>query len=356
MSTKKKFIPTVSVIIPMYNVEEYIEECLQSLLKQTLKDIEVIVVDDCSTDKSVAVVKKFQRTFNGRLFLIQLSQNMGCPGLPRNLAMQQAHGKYVYFLDSDDSLAETALEDFYKVAEEFQADVVHAERCFCYTESIDEVKFYTTQQGEFVETTTLETEDIGKRVEDFIRKKYLWWACNKLFRRKLLEENNITFPKMTSFEDYVFAFQCVVAAKNYVRVPLVNYYYRMRDDSLSHKGRNAVEVIRNMAEAIRTMDKFMRERKYFIENPQSRYAMIDFFVQWRLDVVSQWIFIKTDLNLPELYALLQKNAFSGNPKDNSALESYLFITTGLYKLFFRRQENKIAQLQNQLAQLQPKEE
>lgn len=353
---KKKFNPTVSVIIPMYNVENYIEECLQSLLKQTLNDIEVIVIDDRSTDKSVAVVEKLKPAFEGRLNLLKLNKNSGCPGLPRNFALKQARGKYIYFLDSDDFISETALEDFYKVAEEFQADVVHAEKYFVYDESSKKTSVTSIQQGGFVEETTLETEDIGKRVSDFVKKKYLWWGCNKLFSRKLIIDNKITFPAMTTFEDYVFIFQCLVAAKNYVRVPFVSYYYRTRDGSLSHKGRNAVEVVRNMAEAIYTMDKFMRERKYFIENPQSRYEMIDFFVQWRLDVVSKYTFVGTTLTLPELFALLQKESFSRHSEDNSALTAYLFVTTGLYKLFYKQQENQIAQLKNQLARLQTKEE
>ena len=116
----KKENPLVSVIIPMYNAEEYIEECLQNLLNQTLKNFEVIVVDDCSTDKSLEVAEKMIPAFNEKnlkLVTLTLSQNSGCPGIPRNVAMEHAKGKYIYFMDSDDFLDETALEDFYKVAE-----------------------------------------------------------------------------------------------------------------------------------------------------------------------------------------------------------------------------------------------
>ena len=346
MSTKKKFIPTVSVIIPMYNVEEYIGECLQSLLKQTLKDIEVIVVDDCSTDKSADIAEKFQQIFKERLLLVKLQRNIGYPGLPRNLAMQQAHGKYIYFLDSDDFIKETALEEFYKVAEEFKADVVHSEKSYLY-EGDGKITVDSFQAGGFVEEPTLETFDTGKRVTDFIQKKYMWWACNKLFRREFLEENKITFPKMTSFEDYVFAFQCVVAAKNYVRVPFVSYYYRIRENSLSHGKRYTAEDIRNMAEAVRAMDKFMRGREFFKDNPSYRYDVIDFFVQWRIDVVSKSVFGQ-DFKLPEIYAILQEHSFSNSAEDNSALEAYLFVTAGIYKLFMQHQSDKIAQLQEQI--------
>ena len=127
--------PAISVIIPMYNTEKYIEECLQSLLNQTLKNFEVIVVDDCSTDNSVAIVQKVIPAFDAQNIEITVATNQtnsGCPGIPRNFGITISKGKYICFLDSDDFLSEDVLEDFYNVAEEFNADVVHAEKCFEY--------------------------------------------------------------------------------------------------------------------------------------------------------------------------------------------------------------------------------
>ena len=94
--------PAISVIIPMYNVEKYIGQCLGSLLSQTFQDFEAIVVDDCSTDNSVAEVEKFLPKLNDRLKLIKLNKNSGGVGIPRNVGIQLAHGKYIAFLDSDD--------------------------------------------------------------------------------------------------------------------------------------------------------------------------------------------------------------------------------------------------------------
>ena len=123
----------ISVVIPMYNAEKYIGECLTSLANQTFQDFDVTVVDDCSTDNSRAVVNKFLDTFGGgRLKLKKLSKNSGYPGLPRNSALDMVRGKYVYFLDSDDFLSETAFEELYTVAEKFNADVVHGEKYFVF--------------------------------------------------------------------------------------------------------------------------------------------------------------------------------------------------------------------------------
>ena len=106
-----KNFPEISVIIPLYNAEKYIGACLESLANQTFQDFEVIVADDCSTDKSAMVVKSFISTFGDRLRLVKLSKNSGVPSTPRNFALKKARGKYVYYLDSDDLLTPTAFEE-----------------------------------------------------------------------------------------------------------------------------------------------------------------------------------------------------------------------------------------------------
>ena len=342
-------IPTVTVIIPMYNMEKYIEECLQSLLNQTLKNFEVIVVDDVSTDKSLAVAEKMIPAFeekNLQLSTITLTQNSGCPGIPRNVAMDFAKGKYIYFLDSDDFLDETALEDFYKVAEEFKADVVHSEKCFVYEKINGEMtdSISSTQTGEFVEKPTLETMDIGQRINDFTNKRYLWWGCNKLFSRKFLTENNIKFSNMTAFEDLIFTFQCVICAKKYVRVPFVNYHYRIRENSLSHQGIDGIGHSLNMFEGVRILDDFMNGKKFFQKNLKYRYAVLDFVVQDILDMVSENFFVLSNLDPAEVFDYFAKGIFSKDPDKNVALTSYLFTTMNIYKLFVKQQAAEIVRL------------
>ena len=317
------------MIIAMYNAENFIAECLGSLANQTLQDFEVIIVDDCSTDNSCAVVGNFFATFGERLKLMKLSRNSGCPGIPRNFAMEAARGKYLYFMDSDDLLSESALEDLYNVAEKFKADVVHAEKSFAFFDEDGKSKAepVSFQTGEFVTEPTLETSDIGERVTDFIRKRYLWWACNKLFRRQLLKDNQIKFAAMRNFEDFVFVFKNLVAAKNYVRVPFVSYYYRIRKNSLSHESRDAVEMSQTMIEVVGELDNFMNGRKFFRENFQYRYALLDFFIRERLEVISKNLFVTSELEPAAVFEFFRDKIFSA--KSNAALTAYLFVTTAL---------------------------
>ena len=126
--SKENNFPQISIIIPMYNVEEYVGECLDSILVQTFKDYEVIIVDDCSTDNSCDVVESYMSKFNGKLNLIKSKKNSGGCAVPRNIGLSHANGKYIFFLDSDDLIVKTGLAELYKVAEDYQADVIQCEK------------------------------------------------------------------------------------------------------------------------------------------------------------------------------------------------------------------------------------
>ena len=346
--------PAVTVIIPMFNAENFIAECLTSLLDQTFQDFEVIVADDCSTDNSVEEVKRFTQNFNGRLKMLTLSANSGCPGIPRNFALKAAGGKYVFFLDSDDLLSETALEDFFNVAESFQADVVHAEKCISFIEADGQVQseVISNQTGEFVTEPTLETFDLGERITDFTRKRYLWWACNKLFRRQFLVDNKIQFPASGTFEDFVFAFMCLVAAKNYVRVPFVSYNYRFRKNSMSHKvAIVGEEFMENLIVNVRQLSGFMSDKKIFDDNPVYVYSVIDFFMQKQFEMFTKAVLFSQNYDLGTVYDFLSEKIFSRNPQGNVALTSYLFVAANIFKFFSTQQAAEIDDLKRQLAAL-----
>ncbi|MBQ6297084.1 MAG: glycosyltransferase [Selenomonadaceae bacterium] len=285
----------------------------------------------------------------GGFNLIKLPKNSGSPSVPRNFALNKAHGKYVYFLDADDLLTETALEELFNVAENFDADVVHVEKYIVFKGEAAEVQSFQT--GEFVTEPTLETFDIGERVTSFIQKRYVWWACNKLFRRQFLADNKIRFPEVSVFEDMALTFECLVAAKNYVRVPFVSYMYRIRDDSLSHQGRAPIDSCRTAIKIVSALDNFMSGKKFFRANPRYRYSILDFFLQERLEVIAKKFFVYDDSSPDEVFNIFRDKVFSVNPQENIALTSYLFVTASVLKLFSTQQEAEIAKLNHQLSAL-----
>ena len=280
----------VSVIVALYNAENYIRECLDSLLAQTFKDFEVIVVDDCSTDNSVAIVEEFAPKFEGRLKLFKSKKNIGYPGAPRNTALKFARGKYMTFLDSDDFFTPTALEEIYKIAEETGAEVVHAGKHCRFTDGESAPAVFDWGKEVAVDAPTPEPEDLSERISRLVNFKTLWWACSKFFRRDFIEKNGITFPNATTWEDFTFFFCSFMRAKNYVRVPNVFYNYRVRKGSLSHKGRDAVEITRNLLETFKVMDKCMQSDEYFAKNPHVRWFFLDWYAQNRLKNVCNGLY------------------------------------------------------------------
>ena len=319
--------PAVSVIIPLFNAEDYIGECLTSLANQTRQDFEIIVADDCSTDRSRAGVENFFAHFGDRLRLMMLTPNSGCAAMPRNFALEAARGEYVYFLDSDDLLTETALAELLDVAEMFNADVVHAEKCLAFFEADGQIcaEAVSFQTGEFVTKPTLETFDIGKRVADFAQKRYIWWACNKLIRRKLIVDNQIAFPALKRFEDFFFMLRCLLTARNYVRVPFVSYYYRLREDSLSHKVYDVVSFSDYALKTFRLLDEFIDGDKFLRAHPQYRYPLLNLFMEEQLPIIAGCLFDKSNLDPAEVFNFFRREIFSANPQANVALTTYLFV-------------------------------
>ena len=345
--------PSVSVLIPMYNAEKYIGDTLTSIADQTLQNFEVIIADDCSTDSSRAVVENFFDVFGDKLRLMMLSKNSGCSGVPRNFALTEARGKYIFFVDNDDILSKTALEDFYRVAEDFDADVVHSEKCLSFADgkNISSAKLTSFQKSPFVTKPTLETYDIAERVTGFINEQFVWWPWDKLYRRKFLLDNAITFPPLRRFEDFVFILRCVIDAKNYVRVPFVNYFYRFRENSPSHRSYDAVRYSQDLMDVFTVLDDLMSNTKFFRDNPQFKYRLLKFFSDGQLNELSKGLFSKSDLPPDMLYAFFREKLFDRYPQNNIALTAYLFIAVNLLKLRTNRQAAAIDKVKKQLEAL-----
>lgn len=150
-------IYAVSVIIPLYNAEKYIGECLDSVLAQTFQDFEVIVVDDASTDNSRAVVESYVEKFGGRLTVTNLKENSGSGAMPRNKGLLLSQGEYIFFLDADDMITPTALEELYALAKDYKADVVYCEKFYNADEDGTNIRVHTHQKGTLADTPTFES-------------------------------------------------------------------------------------------------------------------------------------------------------------------------------------------------------
>lgn len=221
--------PLVSVVVPIYNVEEYIEKCVDSILNQTYDNLEVILVNDGSTDNSRNIIDKYL-TDNRCVIIDKVNGGLSSA---RNAGLKSAHGEYVYFIDSDDYIELHAVEMLVNKMIETSADFC------CYRVRFYSGENYTLYGADFtVDTLT----SAGEIIRDaFTAKNIKTTAWAKFFNLKFLSENSITFYEGIINEDYLFTLQCSISAAKvtFLNTPLYNALQRpnsisrnMKDDNL----------------------------------------------------------------------------------------------------------------------------
>lgn len=236
----------VSVIVPVYNAQGYLDQCIGSILSQTLKDIEIICVDDSSTDRSLEILKKYEKQ-DSRLRVFT-QQNSGA-GAARNRGLSHASGEYLSFLDADDFFEPDMLELAYAKAKEDKADM-----------AVFKSDQYHTDSGRFVQVGwTLREKEIPpympfnhRQMTDNIFKVFVGWAWDKLFLREFVEKYHLTFQEQRTSNDLLFVFSAVALAKRITIVPKVLAHQR-RDakDSLSKTRENSWHCFYDALTALR---------------------------------------------------------------------------------------------------------
>lgn len=223
------YCPNVSVIIPIYKVEKLLGECLDSVVAQTLDNIEVICVNDGSPDGSADVAKAYTEKYD---FVKLIHKENGGLSSARNAGLEAASGRYVYFLDSDDYIEPDTLEVLMKRADEDDLDIVYFNACPFFESKLIEknnqnyVNYYK-RKGDYPGVYT------GQTMFSMMRKnrEFLPSACLQLFRKDLLTLNDIRFYPGIVHEDNLFSFQCMAVAARVGYIDRSFYHRRMRDES-----------------------------------------------------------------------------------------------------------------------------
>ena len=324
--------PVISIIIPVYNAEQYIGEALESILVQTFQNFEVIVVDDCSTDSSYKVVEDLIPKFNGRLKLLSMGKNSGCAPAPRNKGFGASRGEYIFFMDSDDTFTKTALEEMYTLAKKYNADVVYCEKYYMSTGVGEDfltnihVADHSTQRGPFVNKPTLITNDLTKRLKELSERKFWVTPWQRFVSRKLLAENQIRFPEIIGSDDVVWCFEVLCCAKRFLRVPNMCYIRRMYDESFTKSKKSPNKFIRQWGDitirGLKFVDNFMSKLKFFQENPAQRYEALDILSKATFPPIAP---ICKDLQLEEIYNIVLTE-FAKTTGENDVLVSFLFTS------------------------------
>lgn len=212
----------VSVIMPIYNVEKYLNRSIDSLIRQTLEDIEIILIDDGSTDNSRKIINKYQKLYPDKI--VARSIKNGGAAHARNIGLSLAQGEYVGFVDSDDYVDRTMFEKLYSLAISDEAEITTCGYYRIDNKDVQcrEIAAYSCFGKNIFQAPTLLLNNVP----------YIW---NKLFKRSLIEENQIKFEEnLHIFEDLVFTYKLFLKANRISRVneALYNYIFS-RDDSLT---------------------------------------------------------------------------------------------------------------------------
>ena len=278
MTVGKEVIPMISVIVPAYNVEKYVEKCIDSLLKQTFKDIELIIIDDCSEDKTLEIIKsKYGHLDNVRISRNDVNMSQG---MTRNKAIKIARGKYIYFLDSDDILLPHGLEMLYTLSEENNADVMHMTEWYePEEESFDlREKFSAKHMRDagFQPHLSRLPMDAMTRIRDIYgTQRYSVMVCQNLYRREFLVEKKLEFPAMIH-EDNVFILACYAATDRYYCSPGAFYLYRQRKNSTT--GEVSYKKLEREIKALKVGFEYLDKMLYpYVDSETIRRAKLYLF-------------------------------------------------------------------------------
>lgn len=272
-------MPKVSVILPVYNAEKYLRQCLDSIVCQTLQDIEIICVDDGSSDASLEILREYGEK-DSRVKVVP--QKNGGAGAARNNGLRIATGEYLSFLDSDDFFEPNMLEEAYNAAEQYTADFV-----------VFNSNHYHMDKDAFVEVSwALRKKDIPpympfsyRQLTDNVFKTFVGWAWDKLYRRSFVQEHNIWFQEQRTSNDMLFVFTALLVAK---RIAIV-------DKVLAHQrrgGSESLSVTREKSwhcfyDALNALKKRMEAENIFweLEKDYVNYAL--HFSLWHLNTLAE---------------------------------------------------------------------
>ena len=362
-------IPAISVIIPMYNVEKYISDCLNSLLAQTFQDFEVIVADDCSTDNSVEIVKNYAPKFNGRLKLTKTKENSGGGGyVPRNLGLGLSRGNYIFFVDSDDFITKTALEELHNAAKISDAEVVYTASYYLY-KNAKEVVLERDNEGNLLIQKNIEYKPTlivnspEKSLQKLLVEGHFRNPWTKFVRREFLFENEIAFPKIIQGGDFIWVIQVYCHAKRFLRIPNAVYCYRdYSAESVTRKKRTATEQnfywVSAFVSWLKALEKLSNRAEILHKNPDYCYvaALQHFnyclgrFFEERMQLSSKDIYktlhsefskrnAVSDLTLPFFFSVIDSQ------------QKNLIITQQRVNQFAAQTQARIAELENEIKRL-----
>lgn len=255
----------LSIIVPVYNVEKYLPKCLESLIKQTLNDIEIICVNDGSMDNSLAILKEFASK-DSRIRIID-NQHQGV-AKTRNTGIEQSTGEYIGFVDSDDYIDIDFFEKLYNSATKSNSDIAIAS-------ILKHKNFFNIYNAKYTkEETAITIQDKIKLCED--KKHFFFYAWNKIYHSGFIKENNIKFSEGQIYEDVMFAIKALYYSNKIISVYGTKYHYIEHENSLTKYKDKTGEKEHDLIKAYSELQEFCNSKNIEIPERLNYYTKENF--------------------------------------------------------------------------------
>lgn len=301
----------VSIIVAMYNSEKFLDKCVTSILNQTMDDYEIILVNDCSPDNSLAIAKMYEKDYPNKIRVINHEKNLRA-GAARNNGLLAAKGEYIWFVDADDWLAPTALEEAYCVAEERKSDVVSVD----YYEVFSEEENIGHLQVAVADSFTGDM-DLKKRNDYIVKCR---GGFSKLIKREFLMNNSLFYPEGIRYEDNGIVPLVGAMAKRVDTVHKGLYFYRIGNPnsqtSIVISGKiledrlKAMEYFLNKSKELGILDELHNGIEYFFVYIYY-VSIVQSYIRGTSDV-SRSMFIKIKKRTHTLFPKFSKNIYIKN--------------------------------------------
>jgi hypothetical protein len=296
----------ISIIVPVYNTEKYLVECLDSLAAQSFTRFEVLCVDDNSTDGSLELLRTYARR-DQRFTVLQQEEGRAGPGSARNLALSRASGRYVAFVDSDDHVDPDFLRVLHDVAEPTGADIVMCTISKFSDEGSNE-KYGDCTYDLHIPPELDDRAFTWRELEDPFRLRFIAW--NKLYRRTFVEEHGIRFSEGIFFEDMLFTFRALFLAEHlrFVRRPLIQ-------NRRQRQGATTYEQSDRMVGALTAFEQV----ELFLSSHAQFHDILPRFAAFRFGKMTEYLHRNDAAHMPQFWKALQDYAEEPVLDDNPHL-------------------------------------
>lgn len=259
----------ISIIVPVYNVVDYIERCLNSLISQTFKDFEIIIVDDGSTDGSEKICDKYEKNYDNITVIHQKNAGLS---VARNVGIKKSIAPYLLFVDSDDTIDLNTCQKLYDAAMTMDTDIVRANSVVVQGEKCIPEKKKSVTEGKIYRGVDFLVENVKNHTMPMC-------APFGLYRKKLIEENNLFFKEGILHEDELWTPQVYLHASKVAWIDYNFYYHYVRENSITHsknKSRNAKDLINTC---------YLLYKKYSLLKRTYRIVLCDYLCMLYLNAV-----------------------------------------------------------------------